>query len=75
MQIQPTIQHNQPVLKITNGEKVTAKAKLVKLYTKSFSPWEHFCKRAIDIIGAMSLFVFLSPLLLFIALRTLLHSK
>ncbi|MBR2647512.1 MAG: sugar transferase [Sediminibacterium sp.] len=75
MQTQPTIQHNNPVLKITNGDKLTAKAKLVKLYTKSFPPWKLFCKRAVDIIGAISLFILLSPLLLFIAIRTLLHSK
>ena len=54
---------------------MATKAKLVKLYSKSFPTWKLLCKRAIDIIGAIGLFVLLSPLFLFIAIKTLLHSK
>jgi polysaccharide biosynthesis protein PslA len=75
MQIQPTIQSNNPVLLISNSDKYATKAKLIKLYTKPFPVWKQIFKRTFDILASISLITIFSPLLVLLAIKTYLHSK
>lgn len=75
MQIQPTIQSNNPVLLISNSPKSVSKAKLVKLYAKPFPLWKQYCKRVFDILTSFLLLTGFSPIFLLLAIKTFLHSK